>query len=345
MPLPPAPPLPMKPKERRELEAVVTKPTMPQRTVRRARILLEAASGVPNAEIARHVGIARTHVVQTRRRFEERGIESVHADAPGRGRPKLISDSKVAKIVETVLEKKPRNATHWSSRDLASRHGVSFSSIQRILRAHNLQPHRVQNFKFSKDPKFVETLRDIVGLYMAPPTNAIVLSVDEKSSVQALERTAPILPLRAGVPACQTHDYRRNGTTTLFAALNTLNGKVIERLPRHRHIEFVEFLDHIDQNVSSRLDVHLIMVITQRTNIPSSKLGLQRVRATTSTSHRRVRRGSTPSNVSLQISQRSGSAAEPLLACINSSARFLLTSPTTIRAPSRLSGPSPHARL
>ena len=250
----------MKPKERRELEAVVTKPTMPQRTVRRARILLEAASGVSNAEIARHVGIARTHVVQTRRRFEERGIESVYADAPGRGRPKLISESKVAKIVETVLEKKPRNATHWSSRDLASRHGVSFSSVQRILRAHNLQPHRVQNFKFSADPKFVEKLRDIVGLYMAPPTNAIVLSVDEKSSVQALERTAPILPLRAGIPARQSHDYRRNGTTTLFAALNTLDGKVIERcLPRHRHIEFVEFLDHIDQNVSSRLDVHLIM--------------------------------------------------------------------------------------
>lgn len=260
MPLPPAPPLSMKPKERRELESVLTKPTMSQRTVRRARILLDAANGLSNAEISRRVSIAPTHVVQTRRRFEERGLESVYADAPGRGRRRLISDSKVAKIVQTVLANKPPNATHWSSRELAGRHGVSFSTVQRILRAHNLQPHRVQNFKLSKDPRFVEKLRDIVGLYMAPPANALVLSVDEKSSVQALERTAPILPLRSGIPARQTHDYRRNGTTTLFAALNTLDGKVIERcLPRHRHIEFVDFLDHIDQNVPAKLDIHLIM--------------------------------------------------------------------------------------
>lgn len=135
MPLPPAPPLQIKPRERRELEGLVVKPTMPQTTVRRARILLDVANGVPNAEIARRVGIARTHVVQTRRRFEERGLESVYADAAGRGRPKMILESKAAKILETVLEK---NATHWSSRDLAERHGVSFSTVQRILRAHNL---------------------------------------------------------------------------------------------------------------------------------------------------------------------------------------------------------------
>jgi len=260
MPLPPASPLQIPLKERRELEALVTKPTMSQRTVRRARILLDAANGVANAEIARRVQIATTHVVQTRRRFEERGLESVYRDAPGRGRRRTISESKVAKIIETVFEKKPKNATHWSSRELAARHGVSFSTVQRILRAHNLQPHRVVSFKFSKDPRFVEKLRDIVALYMAPPANALVLSIDEKSSVQALERTAPILPLRSGVPARQTHDYRRNGTTTLFAALNTLNGTVIERcLPRHRHSEFVEFLDHVDQKVPSKLDVHIIM--------------------------------------------------------------------------------------
>lgn len=232
----------------------------PQRVVRRARVLLDAADGFANAEIARRVGIARQNVIAIRQRFEERGVESVLADAPGRGRPKTISKAKVAAIVEATLRTTPKNATHWSSRELAKRQHVSFTTVQRIWKAHNLQPHRVQNFKFSSDPHFVEKLRDIVGLYMNPPTNAIVLSVDEKSSVQALERTAPVLPLRAGIPARQTHDYVRNGTTTLFAALNTLNGKVIERcLPRHRHSEFIEFLNHVDRNVPRKLDIHIIM--------------------------------------------------------------------------------------
>lgn len=143
MPLPPAPPLQLQPKERRELKALITKQTMSQRTVRRARILLHAANGVANAEIARRVQIAPTHVVQTRPRFEERGLESVYHDASGCGRRKMISETKLARLVETVLEKKPKNATHWSSRDLAARHGVSFCTVQRILRAHNLQPHRI----------------------------------------------------------------------------------------------------------------------------------------------------------------------------------------------------------
>ncbi len=143
---------------------------------------------------------------------------------------------------------------------MAERYDVSASTVLRLWRAHNLQPHRVRGFKFSTDPDFVTKLRDIVGLYMNPPTKALVLSVDEKSSVQALERTAPILPLRPGIPARQTHDYRRNGTTTLFAALNTLSGKVIERcLPRHRHEEFVDFLNHIERSVPKRLDIHLIL--------------------------------------------------------------------------------------
>lgn len=187
-------------------------------------------------------------------------MKSVLEDAPRPGRPRTISDKKVAKIVEATLNSIPRNRTHWSSREMAQREGVSFSTVQRIWHAHQLQPHRVANFKFSKDPHFVEKLRDIVGLYMDPPTNAIVLSVDEKSSVQALERTAPILPLREGVPARQTHDYRRNGTTTMFAALNTLTGRVLEKcLPRHRHTEFIAFLEHIDRNVPRKLDVHIIM--------------------------------------------------------------------------------------
>lgn len=260
MPLPPAPPLQMRITDRRELMKLVAKPTAPQRAVRRAMVLLDAADGFSNAEISRKTKMAREHIISVRRRFEQRGLESVYTDAAGRGRPRLISETKVAKIVATTMQTLPKNATHWTADEMAERFDVSSSTIYRIWRAHSLQPHRVTNFKFSTDSDFVKKLRDIVGLYMNPPTNALVLSVDEKSSVQALDRTAPILPLREGVPARQTHDYRRNGTTTLFAALNTLTGTVIERcLPRHRHEEFVHFLDEIDRSVPGKLGVHLIM--------------------------------------------------------------------------------------
>jgi DNA-binding MarR family transcriptional regulator len=260
MPFEPAPALPLLPKVRRELTALLRRSTAPQRTIQRARIVLDAADGFSNSEIARRVGMARQNVVAVRRRFEERGLASVLHDAPGRGRPRTISDEKIQRIVEATLHTIPKNATHWSSRELAKRHHVSFSTVQRVWRSHNLQPHRVQSFKFSTDPHFVQKLRDVVGLYLNPPTSAIVLSVDEKSSVQALERTAPVLPLREGIPARQTHDYARNGTTTLFAALNTLDGTVLERcLPRHRHTEFIEFLEYINRNVPRKLDIHIIM--------------------------------------------------------------------------------------
>ena len=260
MPLPPAPALRIGPKVRRELVALLTKPTAPQRAIRRARVVLDAANGVSNAEISRRTQIARENVIAIRRRFEDCGLESIYRDAPGRGRPKLVSATKAARIITTTMRSTPKNATHWSAEAMAERYDVSASTVLRLWRAHNLQPHRVRGFKFSTDPDFVTKLRDIVGLYMNPPTKALVLSVDEKSSVQALERTAPILPLRPGIPARQTHDYRRNGTTTLFAALNTLSGKVIERcLPRHRHEEFVDFLNHIERSVPKRLDIHLIL--------------------------------------------------------------------------------------
>jgi transposase len=260
MPLPPALPLKIKPKVRSEIVALLTRPTSPQRAAKRARVVLDAANGVSNAEIARRIGISRQRVADIRRRFEERGIASILGDAPGRGRPRQIRESTAAKIVDAVLKGPPKNATHWSSRGLAERFEIGASSVQRILRAHNLKPHRWETFKFSKDPDFATKLRDVVGLYMNPPTNAVVLSVDEKSGTQALERTAPMLPIRPGLPARQTHDYRRNGTTTLFAALNTLNGKVLQHCqPRHTHVEFIEFLKHIDRNVPKRLDVHIIM--------------------------------------------------------------------------------------
>lgn len=260
VPLPPAPPLSMKFEIRRELMQILRTPTASQRAVRRATVLVEAADGTSNAEIARKTKMSRQHVIAIRRRFEERGIESVYSDAPGRGRPREISEATASKIIATTMQTVPKHATHWTADGMAARFKVSSSTIYRLWRAHNLQPHRVTNFKFSADPAFVEKLRDIGGLYMNPPTNAIVLSVDEKSSVQALERTAPILPLREGVPARQTHDYRRNGTTTLFAALDTLTGAVIERcLPRHRHEEFIEFLNEIDRCVPGKLAIHLIM--------------------------------------------------------------------------------------
>jgi transposase len=260
MPLPPAPPLKIKPKVRGELVALLSRPTTPQRATKRARIVLDAANGDSNAEIARRMGISRQRVADIRRRFEERGVASVLGDAPGRGRPRQIRDSVVTKIVEAVLKGPPRNATQWSVRALAQQYRIGATSVHRILRAHNLKPHRWETFKFSKDPDFASKLRDVVGLYMNPPTNAVVLSVDEKSGTQALERTAPMLPIRPGLPARQTHDYKRNGTTTLFAALNTLSGKVLQHCqPRHTHVEFIEFLKHIDRDVPKKLDVHIIM--------------------------------------------------------------------------------------
>ena len=178
----------------------------------RAKVILEAARGISHTEIARQVGISRNSVMQIRERF----AESVLSDARRSGRPKVIADKTVEKLVETVMASSPKNATHWTSRAPASKYRIGRSSVQRILNAHDLQPHRVRSFKFSKDPDFALKLRDVIGLYMNPPVNAIVLSVDEKSSVQALDRTAPILSLRPGMAATQTHDYRRNGTTTLY---------------------------------------------------------------------------------------------------------------------------------
>lgn len=226
----------------------------------RAKVILDAAKGFSHAEIARRVGISRNGVMQVRQRFSVFGIESVLADLPRSGRPKTIANKTVETLVETVMTSTPKNATHWTSRSLAEKFRIGRSSAQRILHSHDLQPHRVRSFKFSKDPDFVRKLRDVVGLYIKPPVNAIVLSVDEKSSVQALDRTAPILALRPGLPAAQTHDYVRNGTTTLFAALNTLSGKIIEQcLPRHRHTEFLQFLNRIEHSVPPKLDVHIVM--------------------------------------------------------------------------------------
>jgi transposase len=232
----------------------------PQKVVFRIKIVLGAASGKPNAELARELETTRTTVIKWRERCEEAGLEGILEDAPRSGRKKTISADKEAEVVRATLETRPPEATHWSTRTMADAQGVSDTTVYRIWKAHRLQPHRVERFKFSRDPQFAEKVRDIVGLYLNPPDKALVLCVDEKSQVQALDRTQPILPLRPGLPERQTHDYKRYGVTTLFAALNVLDGTVIGQCqPRHRHQEFLTFLNKIDRTLPKRLSVHIVV--------------------------------------------------------------------------------------
>src|SRR6476620_4373513 len=232
----------------------------PQKVAFRIRIVLEASQGKSNCQLAQSLATTRVTVLKWRQRYLEAGVEGLLEDAPGRGRKKSISPDQEAAIVKATLETKPKNATHWSTRSLASAQGVSDSTVLRIWHAHHLQPHRLEKFKASTDPRFVEKVRDVVGLYLNPPDKALVFSVDEKSQIQALDRTQPILPLRPGIPERQTHDYERHGTTTLFAALNVKVGSVIAQCqPRHRHQEFIQFLERIEQNTPRRMPIHLVL--------------------------------------------------------------------------------------
>lgn len=245
---------------KRTLQAWVKARTSPQRVVLRARIILLAADGLPNRRIARTVHASRPTVILWRQRFAAGGVEALLEDAEGRGRPPSISLAKVKRIVNATTQTRPRGATHWSTRTMAKVHRVSPATVQRIWDAHGLQPHRVERFKLSRDKRFVEKLTDVVGVYLNPPEKAVVLCVDEKSQIQALDRTQPGLPLKKGRCGTMTHDYKRNGTTTLFAALNTLEGTVIGTCyPRHRNLEFRKFLRQINQQIPSGLDVHLIL--------------------------------------------------------------------------------------
>jgi transposase len=231
----------------------------PQKIALRARIVLMAGEGLANHAVAARLAVSRPTVILWRNRFLAGGVNGLLKDAPRPGRCKAIGPEVVQRVVEATLHTTPPGQTHWSVRSMAKAQGLSRMTVQRIWKQHRLQPHRLENFKFSKDPQFVEKLRDVVGLYLNPPEHALVLSVDEKSQIQALDRTQPLLPLRPGIPARQTHDYKRHGTTTLFAALNMLDGKVIGQcMPRHRGKEFVQFLKQIDAQTPSDLDLHLI---------------------------------------------------------------------------------------
>jgi len=232
----------------------------PQRLVMRARIVLSAGSGKSLGEIQREVGVSRPTVTLWKGRFQAGGPDALLKDAKGRGRKPSIPDAKVAQILKATVETEPEAATHWSTRTMAKAQGVGRSTIQRIWSGHGLQPHRTDTFKMSTDPLFVEKMSDVVGLYLDPPDKALVLCIDEKSQIQALDRTQPSLPMKRGRCQTMTHDYKRHGTTTLFAALSLLDGSIIGNCyPRHRHGEFIKFLRVVDRDTPRELDLHVIL--------------------------------------------------------------------------------------
>lgn len=229
------------------------------RQAERARIVLLAAEGLRNDEIAKRLSVSDLTVARWRNRFVGQRVAGIEKERPGRGRKPAITAARCAEIVRKTLEERPQGRTHWSRSVMARTVGISDSSVGRIWKVHGLKPHRVRSFKLSNDRRFVEKLHDIVGLYCSPPEHAIVWSVDEKSQIQALDRTQPGLPIKRGRAGTMTHDYKRNGTTTLFAALNVLTGQVIgECMPKHTHAEWLAFLKRIDRETPKHLDVHVI---------------------------------------------------------------------------------------
>jgi transposase len=255
-----AAPIVLSPEQRLVLEAQARARRASARSVERARIVLLAAEGLQNRDIAAQLQIMPETVARWRRRFVTGGVDALAHDAPRPGRPRTITDAQVRKVVRKTTQQTPPNATHWSTRTMAAATGISERSVRRIWRQHGLKPHLLRTFKLSRDPAFAEKLEAIVGLYLAPPEHALVLCVDEKSQIQALDRTQPGLPLKRGRCGTMTHDYKRNGTATLFAALNTLDGTVISMCDdRHRHQEWLKFLRVIDDVTPADKDLHLIV--------------------------------------------------------------------------------------
>ena len=250
----------LSPEEQAVLDKWAAGRRVPLRLVQRAQIICKAAQGLLSKDIARTLHISRPTVQLWRQRFLALRLPGLEKDAPRPGRIPRISHRKVQAVIHATLHTTPPDATHWSARSMAQAQGLSKDTIHRIWKQHHLKPHLIETFKLSRDKRFVEKLHDVVGLYLNPPDKALVLCVDEKSQIQALDRTQPLLPLRPGVPARQTHDYKRNGTTTLFAALNMLDGTVIgDCMPRHRHQEFIRFLQLINVKTPLDLDLHLIV--------------------------------------------------------------------------------------
>jgi putative transposase len=244
--------------DREQLESIARSQSLPAGLVRRAQMILRMADGESGSAVARRFRVSRPTVSIWRTRYRERGIAGLHNELKP-GRPRSTGEEQIAKLINTALRSRPKSKTHWSRRDLAEATGLSTTTVHRYLTLFGVQPHRSRSFKLSTDPFFIEKVRDVVGLYLNPPEHALVLCVDEKSQVQALERTQPLLPMGLGYVEGVTHDYVRHGTTTLFAALDIANGSVFTQCkPHHRHQEFLSFLRHIEASVPPQLDVHLI---------------------------------------------------------------------------------------
>jgi putative transposase len=255
----PKKPIILSDQEHEQLTSIVRSRSLPHGLVTRAQIVLMAAEGVTSNEIANKVALSAQSVCKWRQRYLQQGISGLH-DELRPGRPRSVSDEQVATLIRKTLNTKPKKGTHWTIRSMAKETELSRPTVHRVWKAFGLQPHRQRHFKLSTDPFFVEKLRDIVGLYLNPPDKAMVLCVDEKSQVQALDRTQPLLPMGLGYVEGVTHDYVRHGTTTLFAALDIATGKVLTRCKRrHRHQEYLQFLKYIDQNVPEDLDIHLVV--------------------------------------------------------------------------------------
>ncbi len=245
---------------REALDKLVKGRNTPQKIVMRAKIAIKVLEGMPKKRIAEELNISRTTVYLWAGRYEQGGVAALLKDAPRPGRIPLITAEKEKEVVEATLHTLPPNMTHWSIRTMALTQGISRMAVQRIWKKYNIQPHRIKTFILSNDPQFIEKVQDVVGLYLNPPEKALVLSVDEKSQIQALDRTQPGLPLRKGYAGTMTHDYKRHGTTTLFAALNVLDGKVIGLcMPKHRQDKFLKFLKKIDSETPDGIDLHLVV--------------------------------------------------------------------------------------
>jgi transposase len=262
--------------DREVLERWARRPKSSQALAFRCRIVLAAADGESSQQIAARLGCNASTVRKWRGRFSRRGFDGLH-DEPRLGKPRSIGDDEIERVIVKTLEEQPADATHWSTRSLAQATGMSQSAVSRIWRAFGLKPHQSESFKLSPDPQFIDKVRDIVGLYLNPPEAAVVLCVDEKAQIQALDRSAPILPLMPGVPERRTHDYVRNGTTNLYAALDVASGNVIADMsPRHRAEEFRRFLNLLDANVPAHLDVHVVLDNSSTHKTPSIQRWLVR---------------------------------------------------------------------
>jgi transposase len=275
--------------EERELRVVLRTPSASQQRALRARIVLRAAAGATNTEIAAETGVSLPTVGLWRRKFSERRLDGL-ADAPRSGRPRQIDDDEVQRVLAKTLERPPDGSTHWSVRRLAAATGISPTSVHRIWREHKLKPHQLRTFKFSNDPRLVEKVIDVVGLYLDPPEGALVLCVDEKTQIQALDRTQPTLPIKPGKAARMTHDYKRNGTTSLYAALEIASGEVTGACyPRHRHQEFLAFLNRLVRAYPRR-PLHVVLDNSSTHSTPEVERWLQR--------HKRVHFHFTPTSAS-----------------------------------------------